>query len=109
MKPLLRVLQASPRGFCAGVVRAIETLEAALEQYGAPIYARHAIVHNQAVVEVFEQRGVVFVEELDEVPEEAIVIFSAHGVSRQVAATAKQRSSTTIHATCPLVARSTTK
>jgi 4-hydroxy-3-methylbut-2-enyl diphosphate reductase len=105
VKPSVTVLRASPRGFCAGVVRAIETLEAALERYGAPIYARHAIEHNSVVVESFQQRGVVFVEELNEVPDEAVVIFSAHGVPRHVAAEAWQRGLSVIDATCPLVSK----
>jgi 4-hydroxy-3-methylbut-2-en-1-yl diphosphate reductase len=105
MKPSLRVLQAAPRGFCAGVVRAIETVEAALRQYGPPIYARHAIVHNPAVVASFEQRGVVFVEELDAVPDDAVVVFSAHGVPRNVAIEARERGLSAIDATCPLVSK----
>ncbi|HTW27774.1 MAG TPA: 4-hydroxy-3-methylbut-2-enyl diphosphate reductase [Acetobacteraceae bacterium] len=105
MKPSLRILRASPRGFCAGVVRAIETVEAALHEYGPPVYARHAIVHNPDVLASFERRGVIFVEELDEVPDDAIVIFSAHGVACRVTAEARERLLTAIDATCPLVSK----
>src|SRR3954467_9800977 len=83
-KPLLKVLLCSPRGFCAGVVRAIDTVERALELYGAPIYVRHEIVHNRHVVEELREKGVVFVEDLNEVPDDGIAILSAHGVSRAV-------------------------
>ena len=105
MKPSLNVLQASPRGFCAGVVRAIETLERALQEYGSPIYARHAIVHNPTVIASFERRGVVFVEELEDVPEGAVVVFSAHGVPRHITAEAARRDLSAIDATCPLVSK----
>ena len=89
--PGRRVLLAAPRGYCAGVDRAVIAVEKALEQYGAPIYVRHEIVHNKWVVESLKARGAVFVEELDEVPADAITIFSAHGVSKAVEAEAKQR------------------
>ncbi|GAB3489966.1 4-hydroxy-3-methylbut-2-enyl diphosphate reductase [Nocardiopsis coralliicola] len=100
-----RVLLAKPRGYCAGVDRAVVTVEKALEQYGAPIYVRKQIVHNTHVVSTLEKRGAIFVEETDEVPEEAIVVFSAHGVSPKVHEEAERRSLKTIDATCPLVTK----
>lgn len=100
----MHLLLASPHGFCAGVVRAIKTLEKALEIHEPPIYVYHEIVHNKHVVEQFRQRGVVFVESVDEVPEGAMLLFSAHGVAPQVRDTAMQRLKT-IDATCPLVAK----
>jgi 4-hydroxy-3-methylbut-2-en-1-yl diphosphate reductase len=99
------VLLANPRGFCAGVERAIEIVERALEQYGAPIYVRHEIVHNKYVVENLRAKGAVFVEELDEVPAGGIVIFSAHGVAKAVRANAEQRGLKVFDATCPLVTK----
>jgi len=96
---------ANPRGFCAGVERAIETVERALELYGAPIYVRHEIVHNKFVVDDLRAKGAVFVEELDEVPAGATVIFSAHGVSKAVRADAEQRGLKVFDATCPLVTK----
>jgi 4-hydroxy-3-methylbut-2-enyl diphosphate reductase len=99
------VLLANPRGFCAGVERAIEIVERALEQFGAPIYVRHEIVHNKYVVENLRAKGAVFVEELDEVPAGAIVIFSAHGVAKTVRANAEQRGLKVFDATCPLVTK----
>ena len=99
------VLLANPRGFCAGVERAIETVERALELYGAPIYVRHEIVHNKYVVDDLRAKGAVFVEELDEVPAGATVIFSAHGVSKQVRAEAEHRGLKVFDATCPLVTK----
>ncbi|MCF7551192.1 4-hydroxy-3-methylbut-2-enyl diphosphate reductase [Pseudonocardia sp. WMMC193] len=100
-----RVLVAKPRGYCAGVDRAVEAVEQALEQHGAPVYVRKQIVHNKHVVETLSERGAVFVDETDEVPEGAIVVFSAHGVSPAVRDEAKARSLTTIDATCPLVTK----
>ncbi len=100
-----RVLIAAPRGYCAGVDRAIITVEKALELYGAPIYVRKEIVHNKHVVATLEQRGVIFVNETDEVPEGKTVVFSAHGVSPAVHADAAARSLKTIDATCPLVTK----
>ncbi|RNL82556.1 4-hydroxy-3-methylbut-2-enyl diphosphate reductase [Halostreptopolyspora alba] len=100
-----RVLLAKPRGYCAGVDRAIITVEKALEQYGAPIYVRKQIVHNTHVVRRLEDRGVIFVENTNEVPEGAIVVFSAHGVSPMVHEEAQRRQLKTIDATCPLVTK----
>ena len=99
------VLLASPRGFCAGVERAIEIVERALELHGAPIYVRHEIVHNKYVVDDLRAKGAVFVEELDEVPAGGTVIFSAHGVSQQVRADAERRGLKVFDATCPLVTK----
>jgi 4-hydroxy-3-methylbut-2-enyl diphosphate reductase len=99
------VLLANPRGFCAGVERAIETVERALELHGAPIYVRHEIVHNKYVVDDLRAKGAVFVEELDEVPAGATVIFSAHGVSQQIRAEADRRGLKVFDATCPLVTK----
>jgi 4-hydroxy-3-methylbut-2-enyl diphosphate reductase len=101
----MEVLLANPRGFCAGVERAIEIVERALEQHGAPIYVRHEIVHNRSVVESLRARGAVFVEELAEVPAGGIVIFSAHGVSKAVRAEAEHRGLRAFDATCPLVTK----
>ncbi len=104
-KPKLRVLIAAPRGFCAGVDRAIRIVELALEKYGAPVYVRHEIVHNKFVVDSLRAKGAVFVEELDEVPDEVPVIFSAHGVPKVVPANAEARGLDYIDATCPLVSK----
>ena len=105
-KPPLKVLLCSPRGFCAGVVRAIDTVEQALARYGAPVYVRHEIVHNRYVVESLKAKGAVFVEELDEIPEtKAPVIFSAHGVPKSVPSHAKERNFFALDATCPLVTK----
>lgn len=101
----MQILLANPRGFCAGVDRAISIVERALELYGAPIYVRHEVVHNRYVVEGLRQRGAVFVEDLHEVPDGCIVIFSAHGVSRAVRAEAKSRDLSVFDATCPLVTK----
>ena len=100
-----RVLLAEPRGYCAGVDRAVETVERALEKHGAPVYVRHEIVHNRHVVETLAKAGAVFVEETDEVPEGAIVVFSAHGVAPTVHAAAAERNLQVIDATCPLVTK----
>jgi 4-hydroxy-3-methylbut-2-en-1-yl diphosphate reductase len=105
-KPPLKVLLCSPRGFCAGVVRAIETVEQALARYGAPVYVRHEIVHNRYVVESLKRKGAVFVEELDEIPDTgAPVIFSAHGVPKSIPAEAQKRNFFALDATCPLVTK----
>ena len=101
----MRVVLAQPRGFCAGVERAIEIVERALKKYGPPIYVRHEIVHNKRVVEDLKAKGAVFVEELDEVPEGAITVFSAHGVSQKVEEDARSRRLPVIDATCPLVTK----
>jgi 4-hydroxy-3-methylbut-2-en-1-yl diphosphate reductase len=100
-----RVLLAKPRGYCAGVDRAVQTVEVALETYGAPVYVRKQIVHNSHVVASLEARGAVFVEEAEEVPEGAVVVFSAHGVAPQVREDARTRGLHTIDATCPLVTK----
>lgn len=96
----MKILLANPRGFCAGVDRAISIVERALELYQPPIYVRHEVVHNRFVVEGLKQRGARFVEELNEVPDDNIVIFSAHGVSQAVRQEAKERSLTVFDATC---------
>ena len=101
----MEVLLANPRGFCAGVDRAIEIVERALEVFGAPIYVRHEVVHNRFVVEGLRARGAIFVDELDEVPDDATVIFSAHGVSKAVRAEADRRGLRVFDATCPLVTK----
>ncbi|GLO61787.1 4-hydroxy-3-methylbut-2-enyl diphosphate reductase [Vibrio sp. MACH09] len=101
----MKILLANPRGFCAGVDRAISIVERALDMYQAPIYVRHEVVHNRFVVEGLKQRGAVFVEELNEVPDNSIVIFSAHGVSQAVREEAKARTLTVFDATCPLVTK----
>lgn len=98
-----KIYLANPRGFCAGVDRAIEIVELSLKRYGAPIYVRHEIVHSRHVVNSLRERGAVFVEELDEVPDGALVIFSAHGVAKEVWEVAKRRNLKAIDATCPLV------
>jgi 4-hydroxy-3-methylbut-2-enyl diphosphate reductase len=103
--PELTVLLASPRGFCAGVERAIEIVERALEQNGPPVYVRHEIVHNRHVVDGLRAKGAVFVEDLDEVPDGALVVFSAHGVPKAVPAEAKRRRLLYADATCPLVSK----
>jgi 4-hydroxy-3-methylbut-2-enyl diphosphate reductase len=100
-----RVILAQPRGFCAGVVRAIEIVERSLERYGSPVYVRHEIVHNQAVVDNLKAKGAVFVEELNDVPAHAVTIFSAHGVGRTVEANAEARGLHVLNATCPLVTK----
>jgi len=101
----MQVLLANPRGFCAGVDRAIEIVERAIDAFGAPIYVRHEVVHNRFVVESLRARGAVFVDELDEVPDGATVIFSAHGVSQAVRTEAAERALSVFDATCPLVTK----
>jgi 4-hydroxy-3-methylbut-2-en-1-yl diphosphate reductase len=104
-KPPLTLLLAGPRGFCAGVDRAIQIVERSLEKFGAPVYVRHEIVHNRFVVESLERKGAIFVEELDEVPPDAPVVFSAHGVPKSVPAEAERRNMVYLDATCPLVSK----
>jgi len=104
-KPPLEVVMANPRGFCAGVERAIQIVERALEKFGAPVYVRHEIVHNRYVVETLEKKGAVFVEELDEVPDDVPVVFSAHGVPKSVPEEASRRKLFFVDATCPLVSK----
>src|SRR5580704_11342059 len=101
----MKVILATPRGFCAGVVRAIEIVELALKKYGAPVYVRHEIVHNRHVVQSLEAKGARFVESLDEIPDNALTIFSAHGVSQSVEDAARDRGLPVLDATCPLVAK----
>ena len=101
----MQIILANPRGFCAGVDRAIEIVERALELFGAPIYVRHEVVHNRFVVDDLRNKGAVFVDELDEIPDDATVIFSAHGVSRAVQQEAQQRGLKVFDATCPLVTK----
>ena len=101
----MRVILAQPRGFCAGVVRAIEIVERALDQYGKPVYVRHEIVHNRHVVESLKSKGAIFVEELTEVPDGAVTIFSAHGVAQAVVDEAAGRGLPVLDATCPLVSK----
>ena len=105
MKRSLKVLLASPRGFCAGVERAIEIVERALERYGPPVFVRHEIVHNKHVVESLRAKGAVFVEEVSDIPEGAHTVFSAHGVSEAVENAANERNLPVIDATCPLVSK----
>ncbi|WP_408903821.1 4-hydroxy-3-methylbut-2-enyl diphosphate reductase [Rhodopila sp.] len=102
---MITVVLAQPRGFCAGVERAIEIVERALRKYGPPIYVRHEIVHNRHVVEDLRKRGAIFVDELDEIPRGAITVFSAHGVAKRVEEAAAERGLPVINATCPLVAK----
>ncbi len=101
----MQVILAQPRGFCAGVVRAIDIVESALEQFGTPVYVKHEIVHNQRVVNDLRSKGVIFVEDLAEIPEGAITIFSAHGVSKKVVTDANERQLRPFDATCPLVSK----
>ena len=101
----MEVYLAQPRGFCAGVVRAIEIVERALEKYGPPVYVRHEIVHNKYVVESLKNKGAIFVEELSEVPPKAVTVFSAHGVARSVEEEAAARDLPVLNATCPLVTK----
>ena len=104
-KPAITLLIAAPRGFCAGVDRAIEIVERALKRYGKPVYVRHEIVHNKYVVDGLRAKGAIFVEELDEVPDDAPVVFSAHGVPKSVPAEAEKRGLDYLDATCPLVSK----
>jgi len=104
-RPPLHVLIAAPRGFCAGVDRAIQIVELALERFGAPVYVRHEIVHNRFVVDRLRDIGAVFVDELDEVPDDRPVVFSAHGVPKSVPAAANERGLHYVDATCPLVSK----
>ena len=105
-RPHLDITLCAPRGFCAGVDRAIQIVELAIERYGAPVYVRHAIVHNKYVVDGLKQKGAVFVEELDEIPDTgAPVVFSAHGVPKSVPAGAQARNMFFLDATCPLVSK----
>src|SRR3954470_19849771 len=101
----MQIILAQPRGFCAGVVRAIEIVERALRKYGAPVYVRHEIVHNKHVVESLKAKGARFVENLSEIPENAVTIFSAHGVARRVMDEAAGRQLPVLDATCPLVTK----
>lgn len=101
----LQIYLAQPRGFCAGVVRAIEIVERALEKYGRPVYVRHEIVHNKYVVESLKAKGAIFVEDLSEVPPRAVTVFSAHGVARSVEEEAAARGLPVLNATCPLVTK----
>ncbi|MDE2134424.1 MAG: 4-hydroxy-3-methylbut-2-enyl diphosphate reductase [Alphaproteobacteria bacterium] len=101
----MRVVLAQPRGFCAGVVRAIDIVERALEKYGQPVYVRHEIVHNRHVVETLKSKGARFVEELDEVPDGAVTVFSAHGVAQTIVQEASARGLPVLDATCPLVSK----
>ncbi len=105
MNSKINILLASPRGFCAGVKRAIEIVELAIEKYGAPIYVRHEIVHNKRVVQDLSKKGAIFVEELEEIPKGSRVIFSAHGVAKQIKDQAKDYEHLTLDATCPLVSK----
>jgi 4-hydroxy-3-methylbut-2-en-1-yl diphosphate reductase len=104
-KPPLKLLIAAPRGFCAGVDRAIRIVELAIEKYGIPVYVRHEIVHNRFVVDALKDKGAIFVEELDEVPDDMPVVFSAHGVPKAVPAKADERGLDWLDATCPLVSK----
>jgi 4-hydroxy-3-methylbut-2-en-1-yl diphosphate reductase len=104
-RPPVKVLIAAPRGFCAGVDRAIQIVELALERFGAPVYVRHEIVHNRFVVDRLRELGAVFVDELDEVPDDRPVVFSAHGVPKSVPVEAQDRGLTYVDATCPLVSK----
>ena len=101
----LQVILAQPRGFCAGVVRAVDIVERALERFGAPVYVRHEIVHNQHVVDKLRAKGALFVDEIHEIPENSVTVFSAHGVSRKVVSDAATQQLEVIDATCPLVTK----
>src|ERR1700687_4253047 len=99
----MKIILAQPRGFCAGVVRAIEIVERALQKYGPPVYVRHEIVHNRHVVDSLKSKGAIFVEDLSEIPDDAVTVFSAHGVAQSVVKEAATRELPVIDATCPLV------
>ena len=101
----MKIMLANPRGFCAGVNRAIDIVERALDKFGAPIYVRHEVVHNKFVVDGLREKGAVFVDELEDVPDNGTVIFSAHGVSKAVRQEAQERGLTVFDATCPLVTK----
>ena len=101
----LKILLASPRGFCAGVDRAIEIVKKTLLKYGSPVYVRHEIVHNKYVIEKLKQKGVIFIEDIDDVPKNSIIIFSAHGVSTEVKEKSEKRGLKIFDATCPLVTK----
>ncbi|MFI3215898.1 MAG: 4-hydroxy-3-methylbut-2-enyl diphosphate reductase, partial [Methylococcales bacterium] len=101
----MQIFLANPRGFCAGVDRAIEIVERAIDAFGAPIYVRHEVVHNRTVVDALKEKGAIFIEELTDVPMGSTLIFSAHGVSKQVQQEAKDRKLTVFDATCPLVTK----
>ena len=105
VKPRMKVILASPRGFCAGVNMAIESLDLAIREFGAPVYVYHEIVHNKYVVETFQDQGAVFVNDLEDVPPGSYLLFSAHGVSPEIRSSARQRNLTAIDATCPLVTK----
>lgn len=105
VKPKMKVILASPRGFCAGVHMAIDSLDLAIKEFGAPVYVYHEIVHNKYVVESFQDKGAVFVDDLADVPEGAYLLFSAHGVSPEIRRVARERQLTAIDATCPLVTK----
>ena len=104
-KPALKVILAQPRGFCAGVVRAVDIVERALQKFGPPVYVRHEIVHNKHVVDGLRAKGARFVEDVDDIPKGAVTVFSAHGVARKVEDDAQGRGLQVIDATCPLVSR----
>lgn len=101
----MKIILAQPRGFCAGVIRAIDTVDHALDRFGAPVYVRHEIVHNRHVVETLRAKGAVFVDELSDVPDGAVTVFSAHGVARKIEAEARARRLPVLDATCPLVSK----
>jgi len=101
----MKIVLAAPRGFCAGVNMAVDSLELTLQHFGAPVYVYHEIVHNQYVVDTFQQKGAVFVDSVDQVPEGSVLMFSAHGVSPEIRQAARQRNLTTLDATCPLVTK----
>src|SRR5579872_4951352 len=105
LEPRMKVIVAAPRGFCAGVTRAVDIVERALERWGAPVYVRHEIVHNKRVVSELAAKGAIFVDELDDVPADRPLIFSAHGISPAVRFAAAERELRTVDATCPLVTK----